>query len=343
MQTSEKKIIGFQYRDIWIACFQLFLSVLLLLLFVSSFQHDDILTTLSKCSIGWLCTALILKSLSLLLREVRLWLALPSPRPRFVPTMNIGLFTGALHTFLPMRGGDILSIGLLHKNLKIPISKATFAVGLCAFLEMLVFGFFAVVTLLSTQHLWFHVSDLYAEILSWISIGTGLGVLIFFLAILTTKLASPPQGENPPSLLQSIVPEILRLLQSSIASRNYILSNIALTIIDVFVMLVSFACIFYCLNIPCPLPFTVSTLILGISAVAAFALPPSYAAGPAASAILVFSLFQLSEENALAYAALWWVLSQVPSLFFGIPALWFMKSFDNVDTNTTVDSPSSSS
>ena len=63
-----------------------------ILLFVSSFQHDDILTTLSKCSIGWLCTALILKSLSLLLREVRLWLALPSPRPRFVPTMNIGVF-----------------------------------------------------------------------------------------------------------------------------------------------------------------------------------------------------------------------------------------------------------
>ena len=78
-----------------------------------------------------------------------------------------------------------------------------------------------------------------------------------------------------------------------------------------------------------------------ISAVAAFALPPSYGAGPAASAILVFSLFQLSEEDAMAYAAMWWVLSQVPSLFFGIPSLWLMKYFGTKDTNREVDSPSS--
>ena len=131
-------MIVFQNKDIWIASLQLCLSVSLLFLFVSSLQHDDILETLSQCSMGWLFIALMLKSSSLLLREIRLWLALPVPRPKFIPTMNIGLFTGALHTFLPLRGGDILSIALLHKNLKIPIPKATFSVGLCAFLEMLI-------------------------------------------------------------------------------------------------------------------------------------------------------------------------------------------------------------
>ena len=342
MPVSEKNIVVFQNRDIWIACLQLFLSILLLVLFVSSLQHDDIIHTLSQSSISWLVVALLLKSLSLLLREVRLWLALPLPRPRFIPTMNIGLFTGALHTFLPLRGGDLLSIGLLHKNLNIPIPKASFAVGLCAFLEMLVFGVIAVLTLISTQHLWFEVQTLYQQILSWMSVATGIGVFIFILAILIAKFATPPEEEQP-SLIQSILPEMIRLLQSSVASRTYILSNVALTIVDVLVMLLSFSCIFYCLNISCSLPFTVSTLILGVSAVAAFALPPSYGAGPAASAILIFSLLQLPEENALAYAAIWWVLSQVPSLLFGIPALWFMKSVDNSDTNTKVDSPPLSS
>ena len=342
MSVSDKNIVLFQNKDIWIASFQLFLSVLLLVLFASSLQHDDIIQTLSQSSISWLVVALILKSLSLLLREVRLWLALPLPRPRFIPTMNIGLFTGALHTFLPLRGGDLLSIGLLHKNLNIPSPKASFAVGLCAFLEMLVFGVIAVLTLISTQHLWFEVQALYQEILSWMSVATGIGIFIFVIAILIAKFATPPDEEQP-SLLQSVVPEMIRLLQSSVASRNYILSNIALTIADVLVMLLSFSCIFYCLHISCSLPFTVSTLILGVSAVAAFALPPSYGAGPAASAILIFSLFQLPEENALAYAAIWWVLSQVPSLLFGIPALWFMKSADNSDTNTEADSPPLSS
>ena len=342
MSVSDKNIVVFQNKDIWIAGLQLFLSILLLVLFASSLQQDDIIHTLSQCSISWLIFALLLKSLSLLLREVRLWLALPLPRPRFVPTMNIGLFTGALHTFLPLRGGDLLSIGLLNKNLNIPIPKASFAVGLCAFLEMLVFGVIAVLTLISTQHLWFEVHALYQEILSWMSVATGIGIFIFILAILTAKFASPPEDEQP-SLVQSIIPEMVRLLQSSVVSRNYMFSNIALTVADVLVMLLSFSCIFYCLNISCPLPFTVSTLILGVSAVAAFALPPSYGAGPAASAILIFSLFQLPEENALAYAAIWWVLSQVPSLLFGIPAMWFMKSVDNSNTNTKVDSPPFSS
>ena len=162
MSVSDKNIVVFQNKDIWIACFQLFLSVLLLVLFASSLQHDDIIHTLSQSSISWLVVALILKSLSLLLREVRLWLALPLPRPRFIPTMNIGLFTGALHTFLPLRGGDLLSIGLLHKNLNIPI-PTSFAVGLCAFLEMLVFGVIAILTLISTQHLWFEVQALYQK------------------------------------------------------------------------------------------------------------------------------------------------------------------------------------
>ena len=329
-------------RDFFIAGIQIFLSALLLFLFLSSFQHEDVLQTISQSSLLWLGVAISLKSASLLLRELRLWLALPKPRPQFSTTVAIGLFTGALHTFLPLRGGDVLSVALLHKNLDIPLPKATFAVALCAFLEMLVFGILAILTLLSTQHLWLDLSDLYSEILSWISIGTGLGLGIFIIAIVFAKTLQPPENPDAPSL-KSILPHILMLLQSSVNSRNYLIANIFITILDVSIMLISFACIFYCLGIPCDLPFTVSTLVLGVSAVAAFALPPSYGAGPAASAILVFSIFQLSEEAALAYAAIWWILSQGPSLFFGIPALWFLKPSDKNHTNTKVDSSTSSS
>ena len=343
VRPFEKKIFHFGYRDIVFSLTQLFLSLLLLWLFVSSFQHENILESILECSFEWLGIAVCLKSISLFLREIRLWMALPTPRPQLLPTMLIGLFTGALHTFLPMRGGDILSVALLHKKLNISIPKATFAVGFCAFLEMFVFGVLAIITLLMTQHLWFHIHDLYTEILSWISLSTGLGVVIFALAVLLARIKAPEPEEESPSLLQSMYPQILQMLRNSVVSRKYIIYNILLTIADVCMMLLSFACIFNCLHISCDLPFTVSTLILGISAVAAFALPPSYGAGPAASAILVFSLFQLSEEDAIAYAAIWWVLSQFPSLLFGIPSLWLMKFFGNADTNKGVDAPSSSS
>ena len=51
-------------------------------------------------------------------------------------------------------------------------------------------------------------------------------------------------------------------------------------------------------------------------------LPPGYGAGPAAASLAVLSMLGADEADALAYAGAWWVLSQLPAVGFGLPALW---------------------
>ena len=68
-----------------------------------------------------------------------------------------------------------------------------------------------------------------------------------------------------------------------------------------------------------------SALILGFSAFAAIALPPSYGAGPAAASIFVLSFVGATEEQALAFSAIWWLISQLPAAALGIPSLWLLR------------------
>ena len=101
--------------------------------------------------------------------------------------------------------------------------------------------------------------------------------------------------------------------------------NVLITFLDVWLMVVAFALGFEAIGIELAAPWTVSALILGCSAMLAFLLPPSYGAGPTAAAIFVLSLFAIDESSALAYSAIWWILSQIPALLFGVPALFFIR------------------
>ena len=64
-----------------------------------------------------------------------------------------------------------------------------------------------------------------------------------------------------------------------------------------------------------------SGLILGISAVSAIVLPPTYVRSAAAS-IFILGLFGFDETNALAFSGIWWLISQVPTVILGLPSLW---------------------
>jgi hypothetical protein len=64
------------------------------------------------------------------------------------------------------------------------------------------------------------------------------------------------------------------------------------------------------------------SLVLGISSLAAFVLPPTMAAGPTAASALVMPLFGVDESGALAYAAMYWLVAHAPAMTMGLPALW---------------------
>ena len=136
-QSASPKL---QPKERLLLSLQILISLVLLGWMFYSAESQDVWMQLEQLSVLWLGLALLLKCISLLLRELRLWLALPSPRPPLWPIMNIGLFTGALHTFLPARGGDVVAIALLVKSSKLSTAKATFAVAISALFEALVFG-----------------------------------------------------------------------------------------------------------------------------------------------------------------------------------------------------------
>ena len=125
---------------------------------------------------------------------------------------------------------------------------------------------------------------------------------------------------------------IVKLLQETfsetskgISNFKYLLINIATAVIEVLLMIYSFSLGFDALGIELYDSWTCSSLILGFSAFAAVALPPSYGAGPAAASIFVLSMVGVSEEYALAYSTIWWLISQVPAALFGVPSVWLIK------------------
>jgi uncharacterized membrane protein YbhN (UPF0104 family) len=64
---------------------------------------------------------------------------------------------------------------------------------------------------------------------------------------------------------------------------------------------------------------------LGFSAIAAIVLPPTYGAGTVAASIFVLGLFGIDQSQAIAYSALWWIISQVPAAFLGIPCFLLLR------------------
>ena len=91
-------------------------------------------------------------------------------------------------------------------------------------------------------------------------------------------------------------------------------------------MLHAFALGIQALGIDISTPLSISAIVLAFASVASILLPPSYGAGPLAAILFVFSLFGISETDALAYGTLWWLISQVPAALTGVPSFWLLKS-----------------
>ena len=303
---------------------QIAISMVLLGWMLHNAQSKQVWSHLEQLSLFWLVVALALKSISLLLRELRLWLALPSPRPPLLPIMNIGLFTGALHTFLPARGGDIVAIALLVKSSSLSTAKAAFAVAISALFEALVFGILVLLGLYWHKDLFVNPEFL-SNAVQWVSTSTVLGVTVFLvLGAIGKRYFTEPETDSLPPI-QHILSELFHLTGKSITNMMYLIINVLITFLDVWLMIVAFALGFEVLGIDLEATWTISALILGCSAMLAFLLPPSYGAGPAAAAIFVLSLFGIDESSAVAYSAIWWILSQIPALIFGVPALFFIR------------------
>ena len=79
------------------------------------------------------------------------------------------------------------------------------------------------------------------------------------------------------------------------------------------------------------LTWSVSGLVLGLSAIASIVFPQTYGAGSAAASIFILGLFGFDQTQALGFATVWWLISQVPAVILGLPSLWLLSRKESND------------
>ena len=304
--------------------FQIVLSCVALYLCFHDVDFETLASLHTSISIPLLITALFVKTCGLIIREIRLWLILDRPKPRFSSTIYVGLAAGFFHTFLPFRGGDLLSIAMLHQYCGLSPSKSSVAVGICAFFEMLVFGLFFLGILMLTPF-WYEIlgEKIYTQSF-WSTSTIILGCIgVVILAGLIGK-RHEPDSEEDVSAIREFIRQLFSETHKAIAQKK-VLIQLSISSLEILLMLFSFVLGLWAIGLNPLAPWGTVCIVLAFSAVAAVALPPSYGAGPAAAILFVFSLLGIQNEYALSYAAVWWVLSQIPTLVTGVPSLWLIK------------------
>ena len=304
--------------------FQLALSCIALYLCFNDEDLESLASIPSTISLPLLVSALFIKTLGLIIREVRLWVILDTPKPKFSSTIYVGLAAGFFHTFLPFRGGDLLSIAMLHQYCGLSPSKSSVAVGICAFFEMLVFGIFFLVILMLTPF-WYEVlgEKIYTQSFWSTSV---LMIACIGIVIAAGIIGKPKESEaeDTNSPVHEFISQLFSETNRAVAQKK-VLIQLTISSIEIILMLFSFVLGLWSIGIFPIAPWGTVCIILAFSAVAAVALPPSYGAGPAAAIVFVFSLLNITNEFALSYAAIWWILSQIPTLITGVPSLWLIK------------------
>lgn len=309
-------------RRRWLRVVQVLASALVLWALLRDLDRGVFADAVGRTSPGWLLAAMTVKSLGLLMHEYRLWLSLPAPRPPVGRVFALGFVGGMMNLVLPARGGDLLAVVLLHRECGVRASAATAAVGLVAFLEAAVFGVFLAGVLTIGAARWISVIGEAAHGQATLLVG-GVTVagLIGVLALALLGRSGRAGGEG--------LPGPLRWIRATAGDAGDVLATPGAVALHLFLAAVGVACTLggFALALPAvgldlPLPLLASAGVLALSSVAAFVLPPTYGAGPAAVSVAVLAAFGVSRPDALAYAGAYWLVAHVPAVALGLPFVW---------------------
>ena len=316
----------------WKSILSILLSIAVLYVFLKDANEKDLWTLLTSMRLEWLFGALIIKSISLSIHEYRLWLGFSQPRPPIHRTMQIGFASALLNILLPGRAGDIAAIAMLHKKCSVPVGIATFAVGMVGFFEGAIFGLMMLAVLVFNAPMWVEYlgKDLHLQSIQTITGLTLLGIgIVVISTIIGKRFVQEPSVEEDGFSPISWMKDAFNQTGSALTNTHYIGVNTLASVAEVWLMIVAFAMGFEILGLESStlvltplLSWSLSGLVLGISAIASIVLPPTYGAGSAAASIFILSLFGFDQTQALGFASVWWLISQVPTVLLGMPSLW---------------------
>lgn len=302
---------------------QLGLSVLILVLLTHDVDWSGVGQTLAQGSLAWLFVAMLVKTTGLLVHEGRLWLALPRPRPPVRKIISLGLAAGVLNLALPARAGDLAAIAFMERECDVPVPVGTAAVGVTSFLEAALFAFFLLATMGLGAATWASILGDQLSPMLWISAGLGLGcITLFGMAVVGKRLdGSPP---NPSALIELVKRTVVET-SAIVRDARYLGIQTAAAGVQVVLVVTAFSLAMPASGASVSDPLTASAMVLGVASLAAFILPPTMAAGPAAASALVLPIFGADASSVLAYAGTYWLVAHVPAVILGLPALLARK------------------
>ncbi len=306
-------------------------------LLVRSVDLDQLRSLPGRVQVGVLLGAIVIKSLALLLHDLRLWVMLPSPRPPLFEVVRLGMIAGVVNLVSPGRAGDLVNVALLRTRCRVPLGTATASMGLVAVIEAAAFGSLLLAGLAFGATRWKELigEDAHHQAFELVGLATGVGLIgLTAVAIIGRRLATrkPVEASDRPSMLH-VLRTAFTQSGAVLATPRRVALHAALAYLQVFGMVASFALALPAVEVSVPTPLLAAAMIMGLSSVAAVVLPPSYGAGPAAAALTVLHPLGAQEADVLAYAAAWWVLSQLPALLFGLPSMWSLSGWRDMVGN----------
>lgn len=311
----------------WIWAAQAIASVAMLLALVWHARGERVLEALGQASFGWLLVAVLVRAVAQVLHELRIWVALlPWKRARVGTVLAVGLVGGLLNVVLPFRGGDVATVALLVREEEVPSSVALASVGIVAFLEAALFGLFLGGLFLAGWGRWVAMLGLDSarHALAVVTVLTVVGIAIAAFAVLAGRRWQGPgaAGAGVRGRILDTVQRLLAHTHGALGTGRDALWNVGFGVLHLAITVAGVVLCLPAASIHLEDPVLAASAVLALGAIAGLVLPPSLAAGPAASAVFALGFFGVSEPQALAYAALAWLHAAVPAVVLGLPPLW---------------------
>lgn len=300
--------------------FQALFSLGLIIFLVKQAKTEAVCSALEETSLFWLSMALLVNFAALTLHEIRVWFAIKPQKASLKGVMGIGFMSGILNFILPIRLGDIAAIALISKEEKVPAPISISAVGLVAFLEAGFFGVVLVGLMVLRGSEWAQLvgQDVLSKTFNMV---TGLTFVGFMILGVISVLSRDRKVQEDSVGIKGLITYALNHTGGRLRHLPLFL-NMGMALVQVLLIVLMFYLLLPAVGVGSEAPWLTSSLVFFSTALASIVLPPGMGAGNAAASVFVFSFFGLSEASALAYAALVWFTTNIPTVILGFFPLW---------------------
>jgi uncharacterized membrane protein YbhN (UPF0104 family) len=309
----------------WVIALQVLASGIVLALLLREAQPHQVGGALSQVSWAWLGLALGVKVAALTLHELRLWWLLRGAHPcNLLGVLGIGYLSGLVNFLLPVRAGDLLAMLLLRREQGVPTPIAVSAVGLVALLEAAALGLFLLGIFGGGLVFWEEAfgAKLHGAVSLVAVVTLGGVVVVIGLGVVGRLVGRRRRQDGPRGSGAHLLGSLALALDHAGGSLGRLRAfswNVGLALVDVALFLATYAILLRALDLPVATPWFAAGVLMALGAVASIVLPPGLGAGTAAASVAGLALFGVDEPRALAYAALVWIVGNLPTVVLGLP------------------------